>query len=658
MAKIACDLEENNYDEKLVELDKLIVDLSPKKEKLERELQSIESFKEFSKTKENILNASRDLSIESAKLKKELLELEPRVNRVSNLLEVSSMLKIESSNLDSDIKTRKTQLNKKREFDLLSEEERQKKKDLIELRASLKDLEETHQSSLSSQYEDVLAKLRADLKEGESCVLCGSKEHDLSALSSRDLLPNDEVKNIENQLSKFKKEESEIEKRLISLGAKLELLNTDLASLDSSNIEVDLEKKRLKLDRKIDENKKKIEEARSIDEVFSKKTEELSVNTLKLATLKERKLSADQKIEMLELSQNLIENEQEYRTKLSRFEEELSKALKSKDDCIETKSKLETRKLELKGFCEELGSEIESTSKEVTKLTSDLRLKLEEFMLDDEKISNALSRQGDLDSLKAKILEFDNELYRLNARKEAILASKDENSYDLELINRELDKARADLKKHTEGTGLFVEKLANLTQVYDKIQGKEKILGDARHKIAELKKLYDVINGKNKSMGLHRWILASVLDEILLRASEVLEQFMPSRYRLIRQGVADDKAISLEVEVIDLITGKNRKIKTLSGGEGFIVSLAFSLGLALVISDKRSFFDIEALFIDEGFGSLDSENLIFVLNVLRKMSDGKKMIGLITHVDMVKEFVSKSINVVPSSKVGSSLTFS
>ena len=109
--------------------------------------------------------------------------------------------------------------------------------------------------------------------------------------------------------------------------------------------------------------------------------------------------------------------------------------------------------------------------------------------------------------------------------------------------------------------------------------------------------------------------------------------------------------------MIDLITGKSRKIRTLSGGEGFIVSLAFSLGLALVLSDKKSFIDVEALFIDEGFGSLDSESLVFVLNVLRRLSDGKKMIGLITHVDMVKEFVSKSINVVPASEVGSTLTF-
>ena len=365
-----------------------------------------------------------------------------------------------------------------------------------------------------------------------------------------------------------------------------------------------------------------------------------------------------EKIAMLDISEGFIENEKNYASQLSCLVSDLKKANESKDDCIEKKSKLETKHLELKRFCEELKSEIKSTTEETTQLTRDLTKKISDFLLDEEKIERALLRQADLDDLKARVLDYDNEFYRLSDRKEYVLANKDDLNYDLDSINKDLDKAKADLKLESKASGLISEKLDNLRQVREKIEGKEKLLGGAREKIAELKKLYDVINGKNKSMGLHRWILASVLDEILLRASEVLEQFMPSRYRLIRQGVADDKAISLEVEVIDLITGKNRKIRTLSGGEGFIVSLAFSLGLALVISDKRSFFDIEALFIDEGFGSLDSENLIFVLNVLRKMSDGKKMIGLITHVDMVKEFVSKSINVVASSKVGSSLTFS
>ena len=78
-----------------------------------------------------------------------------------------------------------------------------------------------------------------------------------------------------------------------------------------------------------------------------------------------------------------------------------------------------------------------------------------------------------------------------------------------------------------------------------------------------------------------------------------------------RQNVSDDKAISLEVEVIDLITGKSRKIRTLSGGEGFIVSLAFSLGLALVLSDKKSFIGNKH-FLSTKFGSLDSESLVFV----------------------------------------------
>ena len=128
------------------------------------------------------------------------------------------------------------------------------------------------------------------------------------------------------------------------------------------------------------------------------------------------------------------------------------------------------------------------------------------------------------------------------------------------------------------------------------------------------------------------------------------------RYRLERRDTAADKqkSFALELDVFDGYTGKVRPVSTLSGGESFKAALAMALGLLDVIQSTAGGVEIDTVFIDEGFGSLDGESLDQALQVLSQLTEGSRMVGIISHVAELKERIDRKI-VVEKGQNGSSL---
>ena len=110
----------------------------------------------------------------------------------------------------------------------------------------------------------------------------------------------------------------------------------------------------------------------------------------------------------------------------------------------------------------------------------------------------------------------------------------------------------------------------------------------------------------------------------------------------------------LELEVFDAYSGEKRSVAGLSGGEKFLVSLALSLGLSAVVQAQSGGIRIDTMFIDEGFGSLDTLSIRDALNVLGSVKGSKRLVGIISHVQMLKETIEASIS-VEKSRSGSTL---
>jgi exonuclease SbcC len=152
----------------------------------------------------------------------------------------------------------------------------------------------------------------------------------------------------------------------------------------------------------------------------------------------------------------------------------------------------------------------------------------------------------------------------------------------------------------------------------------------------------------NYRMSLNSYVLAARLEQVAVAASERLIGMSDSRYTLQHTDARAARGVKsgLGLEVVDQWTGQRRDTATLSGGESFMASLALALGLADVVQQESGGVDIETLFVDEGFGSLDEQALEQVMDALEGLRDGGRVVGLVSHVAEMKQRISTQLQVV------------
>ncbi len=159
--------------------------------------------------------------------------------------------------------------------------------------------------------------------------------------------------------------------------------------------------------------------------------------------------------------------------------------------------------------------------------------------------------------------------------------------------------------------------------------------------------------GRNqRNLSFQRFVLAVLLDDVLLQASERLHRMTDGRYRLERSTVVahKGKAAGLDLEVSDSYSGKSRSVATLSGGESFLAALSLSLGLVDVVQAYSGGVQLDALFIDEGFGTLDAESLERAIEVLTGLNAEGRLIGIISHVAELKQRIGTRLAVIPTDR--------
>jgi len=171
------------------------------------------------------------------------------------------------------------------------------------------------------------------------------------------------------------------------------------------------------------------------------------------------------------------------------------------------------------------------------------------------------------------------------------------------------------------------------------------LVGDNQGLI-RLAEIFD--SGRGTEYGLHIYVLRTLFDKVMALANQRFQSLLDGRYRLITQddsGGDQRKYQGLGVAVQDSLTGKVRSAMSLSGGETFCASLALALGLSDAVRMNAGGIRIDSLFIDEGFGSLDNAQLDEVMNMLNQLSTEGCRVGLISHVDSMKETMNERIDI-------------
>lgn len=203
-------------------------------------------------------------------------------------------------------------------------------------------------------------------------------------------------------------------------------------------------------------------------------------------------------------------------------------------------------------------------------------------------------------------------------------------------------------------------KLSNNIKIFDKITYVFEKVKKLEHEVVIYKDLSDTANGTisgKKRLDFEQFVQASYFDRVVDSANRRLSYMTDERYQLFRKegSLKISDQLGLELEVMDYYTGKKRDIKTLSGGESFKAALSLALGMSDTIQEYSGGVVIDAMFIDEGFGSLDDESLESALNAIMMLSQGDRVISIISHVSELKARIDKKI-IVKKSSCGSSVS--
>ena len=162
------------------------------------------------------------------------------------------------------------------------------------------------------------------------------------------------------------------------------------------------------------------------------------------------------------------------------------------------------------------------------------------------------------------------------------------------------------------------------------------------------------ISGKEKIM-LETYIQMTYFDRIIRRANLRLLEMTQQQYELKRSTEAENlrSQSGLELDVIDHYNGSIRSVKTLSGGESFKASLCLALGLSDEIQSASGGVKLDTMFVDEGFGSLDEESLSQAIHTLKGLTEGNRLVGIISHVGELKRRIDRQILVTKEREGGS-----
>jgi len=465
----------------------------------------------------------------------------------------------------------------------------------VELKREYESLEAEHTGLLNSYIAGITGVLAAELKEGEPCPVCGSREHPEKAAISGETVSKAEVDRIRKKRDRKYKELEEETALSDKAKRSLEERQAEREKAGQKVIQAEAYLKGFRMDLVPDigslkELDKKIKELSDEEEAFLRNKEEL---------LKREKESQNAYTEIKAALEAAVREEK-----------------KSEEKCRKSGVLAETA-LKENGFS--------------------AREEAEELMLspdEEEKISAGIrSFYASKEAAGKSLKELRDELRSMTEP-------------DEESCRKELDDAIA-------GKSGYKEKRAVLLSEQKRLENKMKLLTEKGEGIDEALREAeeDFIFAKrlrgDSGTGLQRYVLGIMFSSVITAANSMLEMVHGGRYRLFR---SDDKAQGsnkkgLELKVFDKNSGEKegRFVGTLSGGEKFLVSLALSIGMSVVAG--KSGIRIEALFIDEGFGTLDSDSIGDAMNVLNSVQEAHGLVGIISHVRMLEDQIPVKLRI-------------
>ena len=555
----------------------------------------------------------------------------------------------------------------------------------------LKGLEEKLKTTLASRRQLMIAQLQAELEDGQPCMVCGSLEHpqvdgtqaDEAAL--KDLM--DQVEELQAQKEKQVATLSNRQARLSEVETKRQDLLDQVAK-----VKLTLEKHYQELEEQVEgqfdfdfsedygadrgqallsavekhyQELQKRYEKEEADRVHYQ--EELAKAQEKATDLaksyQEAKATLDQAKELLKDLQEAhpeLESVELYQERISLAKQELDLYNKQVKENGEAYNQLHADIQGIKGQLESLSKSKEKTSQETKRLSAELdqSLKAEGALTNDlEQIQLWLlevNKQA-IPKLQAQLTSYQTlkqELQTQISKNQELLQNQEKP--DLAALTQEVRIRQESYDKQLSQVSVLEKGLKDATATYQAAKTLQDSNQEAFKAHQELSDLVKVVKGENTALtgrlNLEVYVIRQYFQQILDYANaNYIGLLTDNRYSFVlsEEGRRARDHFGLDINVYDRLTGSERSVKSLSGGETFIAALAIALSLSEVVQNTSKGAVVEALFIDEGFGSLDKEALTKAITVLEQIGENR-MVGVISHVDDMKEGIAQQLAIIKS----------
>lgn len=600
---------------------------------------------------------------------KEMQGLEKRSLLAENKLRTLSMAESELESLVKNIE----ELAKDKEK--INEYKKAYEKELI----SFKEAEDELIPKRRLFYELRAGLLARDLlKEGEPCPVCGSTSHPMPCAlpKGQEEIKKEDIDRLEEavsglkdsvntklslyETSKTKAVEREEHLR-IDRDKLFKLINEELfearAEAGLDRLKLDLETLKRELLKEQDEVNAKIKELKAIEEKLSTAEEKKTLLKNEAETARERETETAKEVSGLvslisEIEAGLLFKSREEAKKAEEEERENRDRAEARFKEVEEKSK---EAKSLKERTETLIAKLEADSPVFLKNSQTKREEYEKALashnISEEKWTNLVKeyKRSDKDRLQGEINAYEGNmkaaLGMVANMREAV---KDKEKPDIEALEREfsaVDEAYNALHKEVEEIRAdFRTDKDVLDGINLSLSGRE----DAAGKYRVLSGLYARLSGNvtGGRMDIETFVQRQYLEKILVSANKRFSsmtggQFELRTYEIEKAGQGTNKG--LDLMVYSYITGKSRDVRTLSGGESFQAALSLALGMADQIQARSGAVNLEMMFVDEGFGTLDNNARNEAVIILKNMAGGSKLIGIISHVNELKQEIEEQL---------------
>ncbi|MDQ0031891.1 AAA family ATPase [Arthrobacter bambusae] len=512
-------------------------------------------------------------------------------------------------------------------------------------RALSQDLRQLWLDLRESRLANAAAELAAKLQDGEACPVCGSAEHPAPAPAGLTALALAE----EEQAAHERYDESEHE--LLQAAAELASAEQEVAVLAAQG--GDIEPKEAASVEAL--AKDALASARSAVEGLERGKTDLALTMERIARLEQEQLQEDTAAAQAGSTMVLLGEQRESLETLLRGLRDGFNTLRGRAEALRLQR-------ELLQSAVDAGVQLERAREALDDATSalDRALKANGFgtaeaarleILDDRNAAVLEDTIRAAETESARLAELFESEDLVLAAKEARIGEAPLTAVELAALEQEAGETEETARRLALAAGLAARTVTSLAAIRAQYDDAAASGRGPRERARVLHELAETARGAGDNgykMSLNSYVLAARLEQVAAAASERLIAMSDGRYTLQHTDAkaARGAKSGLGLEVVDEWTGQRRDTATLSGGESFMASLALALGLADVVQQEAGGVEIETLFVDEGFGSLDEQSLEQVMDALEGLRDGGRVVGLVSHVAEMKQRISSQLQVI------------